>query len=199
MLKVYTIASVLLILSSCHNDPSKKIDKNQITDVYAYNLSYLRENSRKSSEEIYRNFIAWSWGKNPFGGGVILISIGKKDTVFYLKIKECYSSSNKTSILYGDCTEVYKEIDSTRYYQFSKEIINIDTKSEQGERRSSDPHQFYFEGLPRDTSILHGTSNDKFALVLAIKFLQLADYDKRAIQEFEDMIKSNEGKDKRKK
>ena len=98
--------------------------------------------------------------------------------------------SEKTSVMFGDCRDIYKEIDSLEITKFIREIKLIDiTKIVDKKWSNTDPDNFYFEGVNSDKSILSGTSDNSFALELAIKFLEIADYDKRAIELFKGRLK----------
>ena len=67
---------------SCGDSNKKQIPiENKIginTSIFHRNLNMIREYPIKLDEEIYRSCICWSWGQNPFGGGLMVISVGKK-------------------------------------------------------------------------------------------------------------------------
>ncbi len=192
MAKYFAILSLIILNLSCNNSKikdAKQKDPNEITDFLDYRYSIVRENARKSNQEIYRSLIVWSWGVNHYGGGVVIVSIGKEkyDTSYFVRVREFGKSKQDTSIVpYGNGTDITRRLDSLKFVNFRNHITKISSDVyPEPEIFGSDTHTFSFEGFPNDTSVIQSSSNYKFPTLLAIEFLKIANYDKRAIKVLE--------------
>lgn len=200
MAKYFAILSLLFTWSCTNSDTknaNKTINRNpyDTSDYLEFRYGLIRENGKKSKQEIYRCLLVWSWGKNPYGygGGVMIISIGKEDTTYYVRLKEFKESNDENIMQYGDCKDISRRIDSLKFIKFQNDINKIDTsKNVRAEYINSDPTEFSFEGVLGDSTIINGSTNDKYSIELAIKFLEIVNYDKRGIQRLESELEKLE-------